>query len=1246
MGNRESSASSSAAPLLSFDDAKNLLSNDELKRLETAWDGRESISCEEFFEEVLCHPAIPQSTRSLIYSKFSQGASRLSFQNFVVAIVLLTKASRETRSEFLNGEPEIERWIDSPPQLTSRLSEIHYNFYQVLAGVTHLDEQEVEELEKVFGAINDTKLCKLTRNGFTQLVGGAIEAYFIDGLFRAFDENGDGLIDFKELVCGLSASCRGPDTARLNFAAQLFDEDSDGFLTRSDIETLYNHLNVETEAQTIRTDANGRASLTDFACWANETSCVNRLIETVQQIGHICLGLRPNNAEVELTIVSGFKERIGLESFAEWNVVSAEWWREWVYALMSRSKVPPINNSAIVASKAKNDWASKVPSLSGEGAPLRPGLQEGKDFEVLAPCLWRSLLRWHGSAAREGVSLPRRVVPSSYVDPSSRTPSVPTVELYPLTLLILRHSTASGGWLQSAFEWNASVKSSMRQSSWCSVCMSRSSTVGEVLSLLINQLRISDMESARLWAVEIDGKKTRKLLDKDSLTLHDLKIVSFAQLLLELRNADMSWPEEVSRLEISGGDSESSEGEDLPSGKGVTGIYNMGNTCYMNSAIQCLSNTKPLTEYFIEGRHKQDMKKLSSTKGTVALEYGSVVAELWSGKKRNIAPIKLRDAISANAGGVFAERTQHDCQEFLSILLDLLHEDLNRVINKPYVELTDSNGRPDVVVAKEAWDAHMRREQSIIVDLFTGQLRSLLTCTVCESMSSRFDAFTCLQLPIPIDHLLLIPVVVVKRDGHVPTRYGLRLDGNTKIGHFKNELGKHCSLRPNSFRILCLNRTGQLMRNVSKSVEDDATPISVYPNDALFYAFELPPSDDMEENGEVSGCSPTSNVKESSAHGDVSVHCCHAVSSEVLCSSTPKDNSEVLKNCEGTVNSTTASFAGSESTTADSSTLLPPSNYFIAAPTVIASHRKMQYNDTYLLGAARGCTVCLFGVPLVIRFSPGKTTGVELYEEVWLQVSRFLQNGPSDRSQRTRGTNRAIDAGEDIRSGYPFDLCMVDASFEWCSRCSWACFCRGCVLPRTGDVINESLVAVAVDWKPTALYLRYQHSVELLCCDDESVLRAWEVHYRACSLISCLSDFTRSELLDEPIYCKKCNLKTPTKKSLSIWRLPRILIIHFKRFVYVDAERRWMKSSKVVDFPLWDLDLSEWVLDQDAFDGAKYNCFAIANHYGAMASGHYVAYARNRDQWYAFNDSRCQAVKESQIDKKNAYLLFYERADA
>lgn len=44
---------------------------------------------------------------------------------------------------------------------------------------------------------------------------------------------------------------------------------------------------------------------------------------------------------------------------------------------------------------------------------------------------------------------------------------------------------------------------------------------------------------------------------------------------------------------------------------------------------------------------------------------------------------------------------QHDSQELLAFLLDGLHEDLNRVHDKPYLELKDSECRPDVAVAQE-----------------------------------------------------------------------------------------------------------------------------------------------------------------------------------------------------------------------------------------------------------------------------------------------------------------------------------------------------------------------------------------------------------------------------------------------------------------------------------------------------------------------------------------------------------------
>jgi len=56
--------------------------------------------------------------------------------------------------------------------------------------------------------------------------------------------------------------------------------------------------------------------------------------------------------------------------------------------------------------------------------------------------------------------------------------------------------------------------------------------------------------------------------------------------------------------------------------------------------------------------------------------------------------------------------------------LDGLHEDLNRVRVKPYVELDDSHGREDWIVAKESWDNFRKRNDSIIVDNMYGLYKS------------------------------------------------------------------------------------------------------------------------------------------------------------------------------------------------------------------------------------------------------------------------------------------------------------------------------------------------------------------------------------------------------------------------------------------------------------------------------------------------------------------------------------------
>jgi ubiquitin carboxyl-terminal hydrolase 6/32 len=112
----------------------------------------------------------------------------------------------------------ISRWLLLPNQNLSLVNKIDTpTFYQTLAGVTHLDEGEIVELEKrfwVLAAKNKDKSNRIDINSLRQLVSPPMPTALTTAFFQALDENQDGHIDFKELCCGVSAACRGPDLER------------------------------------------------------------------------------------------------------------------------------------------------------------------------------------------------------------------------------------------------------------------------------------------------------------------------------------------------------------------------------------------------------------------------------------------------------------------------------------------------------------------------------------------------------------------------------------------------------------------------------------------------------------------------------------------------------------------------------------------------------------------------------------------------------------------------------------------------------------------------------------------------------------------------------------------------------------------------------------------------------------------------------------------------------------------------
>ncbi len=103
--------------------------------------------------------------------------------------------------------------------------------------------------------------------------------------------------------------------------------------------------------------------------------------------------------------------------------------------------------------------------------------------------------------------------------------------------------------------------------------------------------------------------------------------------------------------------------------RGLTGLQNLGNTCYMNAALQSLSNCPQLTRFML------DCQSYIRKPG-IAKSYWRLIKEIWDNRRPSyVIPSGIAHGIKA-IFPLFRGHSQQDAQEFLRCFLDQLHEEL------------------------------------------------------------------------------------------------------------------------------------------------------------------------------------------------------------------------------------------------------------------------------------------------------------------------------------------------------------------------------------------------------------------------------------------------------------------------------------------------------------------------------------------------------------------------------------------
>ena len=655
------------------------------------------------------------------------------------------------------------------------------------------------------------------------------------------------------------------------------------------------------------------------------------------------------------------------------------------------------------------------------------------------------------------------------------------------------------------------------------------------------------------------------------------------------------------------------------SSHGVCGSHNLGNTCFMNSSIACLSNCTELTYYFLSGEYKKDINRENKLGmgGALAESWAELLHDYWVGSQHVGNPSDLKQTFG-NKIKRFSGYNQQDSNEFIDLFIENLNEDLNSVTKKEYIELKNKGeNESDKECSKRYWDNYLKRNNSIITDLFCGQIKSTLTCPNCGFINIVFDPFTTLNLNIPessqkrkyhysSDYIDVFEIFYVPRY-NLRTPIRIKTYDVPKKAYFKDWV----RFLKNEINFKYHHKIDKLILNAikeKKSVElineqDDKNNFKYLSNnDNFFFCHDI-----MNENENIYIPVYFKDKKGVSEFPRI-----------IMVSDKDCTMNDLRKKIYFNFRKLILSPFKQDNEDSDD-----------------LSNKIFDYTKD--VSIEDGPIFDLIDKEYKIMFNSKENSTDEINE----RINNFINDIPFQIFLTKNIGERDSDRIYMINKNNFFNL--SNEFIEFLDIKSYN-------EPITNLLIfmEEKEYNIVVEFNKESNYINRKLYKLNNCISNKLMYNEIEEGKESDSdsgiitLKKCFNLFSSEEKLKEndEWFCPHCKNHVLANKKMELYYTPKILIICFKRFI--KHSTYWEKNEENIIFPINNLDMKEFIVGPDK-DHSVYDLFAVSEHYGGTGFGHYTAMCKNFDKWYSYNDSSVHETSESNISPSAAYVLFYRR---